>query len=65
MIKIDSALGEPWEELGRVIKNSGEQDSSGLRRYLADCLTGNDKAGFCRITPVSDEEFLRLRKSFY
>jgi hypothetical protein len=37
-LTIDAALGDEWEELGGLIRQSGQEDASGARRYFADLL---------------------------
>ncbi len=38
MVRIDAALGSFWDDIGRLIELSGDQDSSGGRRHVAQLI---------------------------
>lgn len=61
-LEIDAALGGWWEVLGDMIRQSGQEDSSGLRRALASCIARDDYATFHRMMPISRERFAELRQ---
>jgi hypothetical protein len=61
---IDAALGGPWDVLGELIVEHGQEDSSGLRRMLAGYIRDRDFERFCNNVPISREEFDRVRGVF-
>ncbi len=38
MVRIDAALGSFWDDIGRLVEQSGEEDSSGARRHVAQLI---------------------------
>lgn len=64
-ITVDAALGDKWEALGELITASGQEDSSGYRRMLAEILTEDTFTDFQRAIPViTQPEFETLRQRF-
>lgn len=42
-VEVDAATEGPFEWIGEGIEKSGQEDSSGLRRFLAGCVMSDDK----------------------
>lgn len=63
-IEINAALGGPFELLGKFIERNGQEDSSGLRRLLFNCVVENDYDRFNRMCAVTRDDFSELWRAF-
>jgi hypothetical protein len=62
ILEIDSATGGAWDDVGKVITNSGLEDSSGLRRYIVERLIKSDyQSLWDMMINISESEAEKLR----
>jgi hypothetical protein len=55
-----AALGGPWDAIGEAIVRGGQEDSSGLRRYVATLLREGDVSGAMGELRASEADVLAL-----
>lgn len=64
MIEVDSATGGVYEEVGKLIRDAGQEDASGSRRWFVGMLE-HDNKDFCKRLNVSLEVFNKLRERLF
>jgi hypothetical protein len=62
---IDAALGGGWETIGEAIKESGAEDSSGLRRCLANFMAEGRIADAARVLKCGEDKIRQLHAKLF